>query len=112
MRSRQRIAEVMLPWAGLIGAGLGWGLTHQIGSNLTFDNCTLMSPLLAVVIGLFGISLAAGGAFLSLRLHRRGEAGGGGRHFLGLLGLMVPALFAAAIVWQTISSLIIPRCYG
>ena len=112
MTARKRIAQLMLPWSGLLGAVLGWGLAHQIGSNLDVEKCHAMSPLVALLIGLFGLSITTGGGFLSWRLYKRGEAGGGGRHFVSLLGVLVAALFSVALVWQTISSFIIPRCYG
>jgi hypothetical protein len=111
MRSR-RIAELMMPWGGSAGAGLGWALTHQIGSTVSYDNCLLMSPVAALLLGLLGLGLTAGGAFFSWRVWRRGEAEAGGRHFVALLGLLMAALLAVPIVWQTLSLLIIPRCYG
>jgi hypothetical protein len=109
---RERIKELMLPWGGLIGALLGWGATHQIGSNLAFDRCQTMSPLAAILILLLGAALAGGGAFLSWIVWRRGEEESEPRRFLGLLGVGVAAIFATALLWQTLSSFIIPRCYG
>jgi hypothetical protein len=112
MTTRRRVAELMLPWSGLIGAVLGWGLAHQIGSNLDSQHCEAMSPLVALLIGLAGLAIAGGGGLLSWRHHKRGEAAGGARHFVSLLGVLAAALFSVALVWQTLSSLIIPRCYG
>ena len=71
-----------------------------------------MSPLLALLIGLIGLVLAIGGGVLALRHFRRGEAARGARHFLSLMGLFAALLFALAIIWQTIATLLIPRCYG
>ena len=112
MTPPRRIGELLLPWAGWIGAALGWALTHQIGSNLDFDHCGAMSPLLAVLLGLAGLGVVIGGGLLSRRAYRRGEAGAGSRHFVALLGMLMAALFSTALVWQTTASLIIPRCYG
>ena len=112
MTARKRIAELMLPWSGLIGAFAGWALAHQIGSNLSVEHCEAVSPLVALLIGLAGLAIAVAGGLLSRRHYRRGQAAGGGRHFVSLLGMLASALFSVAIVWQTLSSFIIPRCYG
>jgi drug/metabolite transporter (DMT)-like permease len=109
---RERVKELMLPWAGQIGAGVGWALTHQLGSNLAFDRCQVMSPLTAVLILLLGVGLAGGGAFLAHIVWRRDEAESEPRRFLALVGMGMAALFSAALLWQTLSSFIIPRCYG
>jgi hypothetical protein len=110
--SRQRLAELMMPWGGHIGGGLGWALTHQLGSTISYDNCLAMSPWAGLLIGLFGLALAGGGAFFSWKVWRRGAAGAGGRHFVALLGLLMAGLLALPIIWQTIAVLIIPRCFG
>lgn len=112
MTGLERAKENLLPWAGHIGAGLGWGITHQLGSNLSFDRCQVMSPLAAILILLLGVALAGGGALLSHIVWRRGAAEREARRFLALLGMGMAAIFAAALAWQTISSFIIPRCYG
>ena len=96
---------MLLGWAG-------WAFAHQTGSNLDVQDCAAMSPLVALLIGLIGLSSAGAGIFLSSRIYRRGEAGVGTRRFISLLSMLVASLFALALVWQTISSLIIPRCYG
>jgi hypothetical protein len=101
----------LLPWAGLICAGLGWALTDQIGSNYAFDMCQHANPLLMGLIGLAGIVVALGGGLLSYRVWRRdGETDT--RRFLGLVAALAGLLFSVAIIFQTISSFIIPRCFG
>ena len=112
MTGLKRAGELLRPWAGFLGAGLGWALAHQTGSYLDIQHCELMSPLVALLIGLVGLGMAVGGGFLSYGTYRRGKAGPGARHFLSLVSMLAAALFSTALVWQTISSLIIPRCYG
>jgi len=106
------MAELMLPWSGLIGAGTGWALAHQVGSNFDAQHCEAFSPLVALLVGLVGLAIALGGGLLSWRHYKRGEAGGGARHFVSLIGVLTAGLFSVALVWQTLSSFIIPRCYG
>ena len=112
MTRLKRAGELVRPWAGFLGAGTGWALAHQIGSNLDVQHCELMSPLVAVLIGFAGLSCAVGGGLYSYGVYRRGEAATGARHFLSTVSMLTATLFSVALVWQTISSLIIPRCYG
>lgn len=104
--------EHLLPWAGLLGAITGWALTHQIGSNTAFDKCQVTSPLPMVLLGVLGLAVIAAGGLLSARLWRRGEAETESRRFVSLIGMMAAALFGVALVFQTLSSLIIPQCFG
>lgn len=108
----RHIAELLLPWSGLIGAALGWTLTHQVGSNTFFDHCEAQSWWLVLLIGLLGLVLAIGGGLLAWTVWRRGVKETRARLFLALLGMLAGALFSVAILFQTIGGLIIPRCYG
>jgi len=102
----------LLPWSGILGAVSGWALTHQIGSNTVFDKCQVTSPIPMLLLGLLGLAAIAGGGLLSYRLWKRGETETETRRFVSLLGVMIAGLFGLALVFQTISSLIIPQCYG
>jgi hypothetical protein len=102
----------LLPWSGIIGAAAGWGLTHQIGSNSVFDKCPATSPVPMLLLGLLGLAAIAAGGLLSRRLWKRGAAETEARRFLSLIGMMMSGLFAVALVFQTVSALIIPQCYG
>jgi hypothetical protein len=108
----RKLGELLLPWSGWIGVTVGWGLTHQIGSNSVFDKCPATGPLPMALLGLVGLAVIAAGAFLSVKIWQRGEAESPARRFLGLVGLMLSGVFAAAVLWQTVSAFIIPQCYG
>lgn len=112
MTSRRKAAELLLPWSGWIAALLGWAATQQIGSISAHDKCAAAGPFPMALLGLAGIAVLALGAFLSLKLRRRGEAESKTRRFLATVGLMLVAIVAAAVVWQTLAALIIPRCFG
>jgi hypothetical protein len=109
---RDCIRQLMLPWAGWIGGASGWVLTHQFGSYLNFDHCGTMGPLLALLIGLIGLGIAAVGFLLSRRAYRNQNTDEAALHFVSLIGMLFALLLAVAIVFQTLSSLFIPRCYG
>ena len=63
-------------------------------------------------LGLLGLALVAGGGLLSLMLWRRGQRETATRRFLAAVGMMLAAVFAAAILWQTIGTLVIPPCFA
>lgn len=100
---------LLLPWSGWIGAGAGWALSQQIGSDFVQDHCAFAHPLLMILIGLIAIAVALGGGFIGWRMYRGAQ---GARRFVGLVGAMGGVLFSVAIFLQTSTSLILPRCYG
>lgn len=112
MTAWRRIGELALPWSGLLAAALGWVLTHQIGSDLSFGHCEAMTPWMAALLAIFGLALAIGGGFLARRHWKRGRAGAGARHFISIVSMMAALLLSLAILWQTAALFIIPRCFG
>jgi hypothetical protein len=108
----RRAAEHLLPWAALIGGGLGWALSQQIGSASVFDGCTPGTLTLVIGVGLVGLLLAAVGGVLSFRVWKRGDAESEGRRFVALVMSLVCALLALAILLQTLSVPVIASCYG
>lgn len=106
------MGERLLPWSGLIAVFLGWALTHQIGSNSNFDKCGAADPLPMALLGLAGLGVLLAGGLLSHRVWRRGDAETSARRFLAMMGSGMCALFAVALMFQTISSFIIPQCFA
>jgi hypothetical protein len=109
---KRSVGERLLPWSGFLAVLLGWALTHQIGSNSNFDRCAETDPLPMALLGLAGLAILLIGGLLSYRMWRRGEAETQARRFLGAVGAGMCALFAAALIFQTISSFIIPQCFA
>jgi hypothetical protein len=107
MRRANALMELW-PWAGLAGASLAWALGHQIGSDGTFFDCTVGSPL-TIIVGLLALVLAAASGFASLRLWR-GDKETPARRFVALLGVMFAVLLGLAILLPTIAGLILPEC--
>ncbi|MEA3008943.1 MAG: hypothetical protein QOJ91_635 [Sphingomonadales bacterium] len=104
--------EHLRPWSGLIAVLLGWALIHQIGSNSAFDKCAAADPVPMALLGLAGLSILLVGGLLSHGVWKRGDSETPARRFLGLVGSGMCALFAVALVFQTISSFIIPQCFA
>jgi hypothetical protein len=101
------------PWAGFLLGGLGFVLSHQIGSTGNYDACSLHGWPDVLLAGVLCLGLAGTGALLSWRLWRRGEHHETApRRFIALVSTLAAGLFAFAIVPPMVASLLIPRCFG
>lgn len=109
MTVRRKPIEHVAPWLGMLGAAVGWFLSHQLGSNAAFDDCRTGNAGYVLLVGLIGLALAAGGGFFSWDVWRRGDETQA-RRFLGLVGLLLALIAIFAIVLQSVSGLILPDC--
>ena len=105
------------PFAGWAGGILGWFLSDQLGSSLVNDDCGSAEPLLMALIGLGGAMIVLAGALVSFHVwHAVGAPAvperRGPRALIAGTGLLASGIFLLAIFFQTISSLVIPRCFG
>lgn len=106
-----------MPWAGWIGGFLGWVLSDQGGTSLAQWDCTRAMPSVMLLIGTGGALLALLGGALSLRVWRRlagapDRPHAGARRFVAATGTLAAGIFLLAILFQTVSSLIIPQCHA
>ncbi len=106
----------LLHWAGWVGGIAGWIFSDQTGSDLAQLDCTRAEPLTMVLIGLVGAALAIGGGLISLTVWRTPGATdhpyAGARRFIAGTGMLAAGIFLLAILFQTVSSLIIPQCHA
>lgn len=113
MSGARKAARLLMPWAGLILAGTGWALEHQIGSDLSFSDCAANGPLQTGLLGLAALALAVVGALLSWRAWR---GGGGddkeGRSFVAMICMLAALLFGVAIILGTAAAFILPPCFA
>ncbi len=107
-----RQLRMAMPWAGLIAAGLGWALTHQIGSDGNFFDCDRAGAPLLIIVILACAALAAGGALASWRVWQRRDTEGSANGFIALVSIMAAGVFLFAILLPMIAALLIPRCFG
>jgi hypothetical protein len=106
-----RIRDVFMPWAGLALGTVGFFVAHQLGSDATFQNCRVGSPLMVIVGTIAGLALIATGAFASWRVFGAdGEAPA--RRLIAAVSLMAAALFALAVLLPFIAALVIPPCWA
>lgn len=102
-------------WAGWIGGIAGWALSDQAGSELAQFDCVRAHPGVMIAIGLAGLAIVAAGclaAWPHWRRETRGPDIGMVHRFIAGTGLLAGAIFALAIVFQTVAALIIPQCHA
>jgi hypothetical protein len=106
----ERMRDRFMPWAGLALGTLGAGLAHQLGSDSTFQDCSVGSPLIIIIGTIVGLTLVALGALGSFRVYGA-DSETPARKLVAVVSLMACALFALAITLPFIASLLIPRCW-
>jgi hypothetical protein len=107
MRRANALMELW-PWAGLIGAALGWALDHQVGGDGIFFQCD-RGAAWTTIVGVLCLLLTAASGFASFRLWR-GDRETPARRFIALLGVLFAVLLAIAIALPTIAAIILPAC--
>ena len=100
-----------LPWSGLALGTLGYFVAHQLGSDATFQDCRVGSPLIVIVAVIVGLAIVAAGALGSWRVFAA-ETESPARKLVASVSLMASALFAIGIVLPFLAALIIPRCWA
>ncbi|MFL6759517.1 hypothetical protein [Sphingomonas sp.] len=107
----ERIRDGFMPWAALALGTAGFFLAHQLGSDATFQDCRVGSPLI-VIIGTFaGLAIIGLGALGSWRVYGS-EREAPARRFVAVVGLLACALYAIGVILPLIASLVIPRCWA
>jgi hypothetical protein len=107
--AKRTALEHLAPWLGMLGAGAGWILAHQLGSNMAFDDCRAGDGGFALLTGVLGLLIAGAGGYFSWDVWRNRDETEG-RRYIGLLGVLLALLTGFAIVLQSISGLILPSC--
>jgi hypothetical protein len=102
--------ERLLPWSGFVLGAIAWAISQQWGSARTNDACLQAWAWQTFLIGLIALIVAIVGGGLSWRV--RGETGSPPLRFVASVSLASAAMFALAILFQTLSALIIPRCFS
>jgi hypothetical protein len=105
------ISDAFMPWAGLALGTLGYFLTHQIGSDSTFQDCRFSSPWIVILATLLGLVIIALGALGSWRVYAS-EGETPARRLVATVGLLACALFTIGVILPSIAALVIPRCWA
>ena len=109
--SAKTIRDGFMPWAGLALGTAGYFLTHQLGSDSTFQDCRVGSPLIVTIATVAGLAIVWLGAIGSFGVFRS-DSEAPSRRLVAVVSLLSCALFALAIILPFLASLIIPRCWA
>ncbi len=110
MKRSSEIADLAMPWAGLVIGLAALIIAHQFGSDGMFDHCLSVSPGPLLVISALAILATIGGAFLSWRVFNK-DAEGQARKVIAAVSVGASALFLYAMILPMIASLVIPPCF-
>jgi hypothetical protein len=107
----ERFRDGFMPWAGLALGTTGYFLAHQIGSDSTFQDCTVGSPWIVILGTLLGLVVIGLGALGSWRIYAA-DAEPPARRLVATVGLLACALFAIGVILPFIAAMVIPRCWA
>ena len=110
MRTKS-IRDGFMPWAGLSLGTTGYFLAHQIGSDSTFQDCRVGSPLMVIVGTLVGLGVIGAGAFGSWGVYAA-DTETPARKLIAVVGLLACALYVIGVILPLIAALIIPGCWS
>lgn len=110
MRTKS-IRDGFMPWTGLALGTTGYFLAHQIGSDSTFQDCRVGSPLMVIVGTLVGLAVIGAGAFGSWGVYAA-DTETPARKLIAVVGLLACALYVIGVVLPLIAALIIPGCWA
>jgi uncharacterized membrane protein YidH (DUF202 family) len=107
----ERIRDGFMPWAGLALGTTGFFLAHQLGSDATFQDCHVGSPLIVLLGTVLGLAVIGLGAAGSWRIYAA-ESEGPARRLVAVVGLLACALYVMGVILPLIAALVIPRCWA
>lgn len=106
----EEIRASFLPWCGPALGTLGFFLGHQLGTDATFPDCRVGSPLIVTLGTILALLIIGRGALGSWRVHS-GDTGRA-RKLVATVGLLACGLYAIGVILPFIAALVIPRCWA
>jgi len=100
-----------MPWAGLALGTIGYFVAHQIGSDSTFQDCRVGSPLMVIFGTILGVVVIGLGAFGSWGVYAA-PSETPARKLIAIVGLLACALYVMGVVLPFIAALLIPQCWA
>jgi len=105
----------LAPWAGLFLGAAAW-FAHQQGvSSTIYWDCRLGGPVLTAGLGLVAALVTAAGGWISWRAHqasrRAAEGPAHNRSVAGMIGAGSAGMFLLAILFQSLTGVIVPVCH-
>ena len=105
------IRDGFMPWAGLALGTTGFFLAHQIGSDSTFQDCRIGSPLIVILGTLVGLAVIGLGAIGSWSVYAA-ENESPARRLIATVGVLACALFTIGVILPLIATLVMPGCWA
>jgi hypothetical protein len=106
-----RIRDGFMPWAGLALGTLGYFIQHQLGSDTTFQDCRVGSPLIVIVGMIVALLIIAAGALGSWRVFAS-DSEPPARRLVATISLLACALYVMGTVLPFIAAMVIPPCWA
>jgi hypothetical protein len=105
-----QVADMLMPWAGLMTGVLAIGVAHQFGSDGQFDDCLAFSPVALWIVSVLAIAATIAGAFASWRVFRN-DREAPARKVVAIVSVGACALFVYAMILPLIAAVVIPPCF-
>ena len=102
--------ELFMPWSGLALGTSGYFLAHQLGSDSTFQDCRVGSPLIVTIGTIAALLIIFAGTLGSWRIYI-GEGQGQARRLIAIVGLLASGLYTIGVILPFIAAMVIPRCW-
>jgi len=110
VKPRRRLADSLMPWAGLAVGIVAAAVVHQFGSQGTFDHCRPISPVPLLLVALLGMAVTIFAALASWRVvHHEGETPA--RKLVAIVSVGAAALFVFSMILPMIAALVLPPCF-
>ena len=98
------------PWTGLVLPPIAWAIHRQAGADHVVFDCRLGGSEFVTAIGLVMILVCAVSAGLSWLSRPRASVAFELRTLAAYLGGLSGAMFALALTFQTMATLMLPAC--
>ena len=110
MKRSSEVADLMLPWTGLVTGLVALAIAHQFGSDGVFDDCLAVSPVPLIAVSLLAIAATLIGGFASWRVLRN-DSEAPARKVVAVISVGSAALFVLAMFLPIIAAAVIPPCF-
>jgi hypothetical protein len=110
VKRSSELADLLLPWAGLVTGVVSAGFAHQFGSEGVFDRCISFSPGPLLIVSVIAIAATAVGALASWGVLRK-ESETPARKVVAAISVGASALFVLAMILPMIAAMVIPPCF-
>jgi hypothetical protein len=110
VKATSTIADLFMPWAGLVLGFLALAVAHQFGSDGMFDSCVSFAPGPLLAVSALMIVVALGGCFASWTVFRK-QAEPPARKVIAAISIGSSIFFTIAMLLPMVAALVIPPCF-